>query len=313
MTVRFQEALFHTTVNLVDAIIKEPTHVMFLWTRLQERKRELEEGVCEAASAEQFSKVTKTMGECIDNDPEWFLAWVASVSGQVAGNVVEIAKSDSKALQSMVAAETGLLPHFRIPARYNRKSAMKALLDSQSQKYDRTLKRLFQDKGFQSKDHKLNWPTAAYTFDWEQGVLSTITHRRTKEAVEVKDKGITKSYKLQDPWCDHSAVWVNLPVKVPVAGLFPKGKGPLQHPDPMKPAVFKVISDALEEAERLSKVGAASASAAPPVADGIVKELAKSREAEHKVKMTALRAKAKETMAKKVARKSFSFQGDPAQ
>ena len=101
------EALCATTVELVDEIVKDTSHVMPLWTKLQERKQELQNNEF-PVQGEMFAKTYLSLRKLIEEETEWVISYLSHVSDLSPEELVIATKHDREALEKLVTLDTQL-------------------------------------------------------------------------------------------------------------------------------------------------------------------------------------------------------------
>ena len=242
------DAIYHTTVQLVNEIVKAPSfcHTLPLWKKLQERNRAMAAG--EFVSGERFRKRYKSLGALMHEETEWAIAFLCHVSGLEAKDFVLAQKREPDALERLIIAETTLLPSLVLPGWMMSKAILWKLMNGLSQRAGRRCKTRAASL-IDAETGAIDWPSLVYELTYAEDVLQKVQHTSSGHVVDVSKLKITKSYKLYMPWHDYSAELVQPPMApTKICQFFGKAEGPNSTKDPTKATVWAdLCKDARDE------------------------------------------------------------------
>lgn len=216
-------ALYNTTVSLLNEIVRDQTRVMPEWNKIQERKRKQASCSGAAFGGQTFSKQYGTLPKLVEDEPEWVVLYLSSVSDLSPKELVAAANQDNEALEKFLALDTQLLPALRLPPQLMHKNVLWALFASLSEQYGSRLSS-FKQKKCITKAGIVDWAHVVYQVQFSGNNLSKVSHVASGLDVDVSGLGLTRSsVTLSTPWSGLHAELLRPPLaSTRLASIFPK-------------------------------------------------------------------------------------------
>jgi hypothetical protein len=295
-------------VEVIDELSKDSGFVKWCWNKMQERKKTvMSGGLNDVALFKPYTSLKKL----VDNESEWIVLYIASVSNMLPDDLITIVEKDDQALTKILQLDSQLnVQKFRLTPPMLNKDVLWHILDALSIRNGRRLK---QFKTMVANDGTIKWPSANFTVATEDNLLSKLTHLPSGMTVDIKNFNLTSDYVIQLPWDDLGAQLARPPLPpVRLHSFFKQGEGPKMHPDANKPKVFDCILAAaastvessrkrkFSKAEQLQDQGQVAAAK-------VSESLKKQKKAANDDKMKGLREKAAAIMRANKKKTEFAL------
>lgn len=184
--------------NIIRDLLEDRTHIMPLWTALDERKRKNTVQNSVGAGTSTFESAASLSAI---REKEFFVTWISSQGDLTADEVASLTTSWPAALEEIMVRATGIAWHQKLPENLQVREIMKTFLDARHEHMGSPLKQ------FKSK-HQLVPRASLKSIDWtkvgvykpqfgETGELEKVTYDTIVVDVAAGN-GINKRWKLID-------------------------------------------------------------------------------------------------------------------
>lgn len=220
-----REAQMHLLQTMVDDMVKDPGHILPMYTHLEARK-----AAAAAAFVNAFAKDAPSFGKLTtfnSADTDFRGSWVTANSDLSAADIVAAVRKDPEAIDQLVTFATQVVAKQKVPMELHTIAVMTTFMNRRSEAAGKRLTD-FKNKGGIAYDGSLNWIHGSYTLVFDDTDRLTTIRHISGVAVQVDPNlGITKAWHMMSNYNDFEAAVRMLPMPpVRLCTFFPDGIGP---------------------------------------------------------------------------------------